>query len=90
MEELIKTIAGNSITGALLIGVLWWLFNVKQRADERMLCYMIALMGNLSKLEMIILEVLANGSMTADEKRALTQRLTAMIEELIRDARNAR
>jgi hypothetical protein len=90
MEELIKTIAGNSITGALLIGVLWWLFNVKQRADERMLSYMIALIGNLSKLEMIILEVLANGSMTAEEKRALTQRLTNMIEELTRDARNAR
>jgi hypothetical protein len=51
---------------------------------------MIALIGNISKLEMIILEVLANGSMTAEEKRALTQRLTNMIEELIRDARNAR
>jgi hypothetical protein len=90
MEELIKTIAGNSITGAILIGVLWWLFNVKQRSDERLLSYMIALIGNLSKLEMIILEVLANGSMTADEKRVLTQRLTSMIEELIRDARDTR
>ena len=90
MEELIKTIAGNSITGAILIGVLWWLFNVKQRSDERLLSYMIALIANLSKLEMIILEVLANGSMTADEKRVLTQRLTSMIEELIRNARDTR